>query len=242
MSSRHRVRYSALSHVGLKREINEDAILALPEESLWLVADGMGGHQAGDYASRLVADMVASIPPGLPPSDRLGALREAIRRAHGVIRQEAAARGAGTIGTTVACMMLANGHFVGLWVGDSRIYLLRGGRVQMLTTDHSVVADLVLAGQMSWDEAEQHPQSNAITRAVGVGDGPEPGLDKIRGEVLPGDRFLICSDGLSKYATFSMLEKALSQMPIETVADQLIQIALNGGGADNVTVVVVDIL
>ncbi|WP_319544420.1 PP2C family protein-serine/threonine phosphatase [Ruegeria conchae] len=239
MNSSHRVRYSARSHLGLKRKLNEDAVLALPEENLWLVADGMGGHEAGDYASRLVADMVAAIPPGLPPSDRMVTLRDVLRQAHAAIRAEAEARGGGTIGTTVACMMLANGHFVGLWAGDSRIYLLRNNQIQMLTTDHSVVADLVLAGQMSWDEAEQHPQSNAINRAVGVGDELE--LDKIRGEVQPGDRFLICSDGLSKYATFPMLEKALSEMPIETVADQLIQIALDGGGADNISVIVVDI-
>ena len=103
MNSSHRVRYSARSHVGHKRKVNEDSVLALPEESLWLVADGMGGHEAGDYASRLVADMVASIQPGLAPSDRLGALRDALTRAHAVIRQEAAARGGGTIGTTVAC-------------------------------------------------------------------------------------------------------------------------------------------
>lgn len=240
MNSSHRVRYSARSHVGLRRKINEDAVLALPEENLWLVADGMGGHEAGDYASRLVADMVAAIPPGLPPSDRLSALRDVMQNAHSVIRQEADARGRGTIGTTVACMMLANGHFVGLWAGDSRIYLLRDRKIQMLTTDHSLVADLVLAGQLSWDEAEQHPQSNAITRAVGVGETLE--LDKIRGEVQTGDRFLICSDGLSKYATFAMLEKALSEMPIETVSDQLVQIALDGGGADNITVIVLDIL
>lgn len=240
MNSSYRVRYSARSHVGLRRKINEDAVLALPDENLWLVADGMGGHDAGDYASRLVADMVASMPSGLAPADRLTALRDVIQRAHDVIRKEADARGGGTIGTTVACMMLANGHFVGLWAGDSRIYLLRDGKIQMLTTDHSFVADLVLAGQMSWDEAEQHPQSNAITRAVGVGDALE--LDKIRGAVQRGDRFLICSDGLSKYATFPMLEKALSDMPIETVSDQLVQVALDGGGADNITVVVVDVL
>ncbi|WP_170772278.1 PP2C family protein-serine/threonine phosphatase [Ruegeria lacuscaerulensis] len=239
MNSSHRVRYSARSHVGLKRKLNEDAILALPEESLWLVADGMGGHEGGDFASRLVVDMVAAIPPGLPPADRLVTLRDVLQQAHAAIVREAEARGGKTIGTTVACMMLANGHFVGLWAGDSRIYLLRDNQIQMLTTDHSVVAELVLAGQMSWDEAEQHPQSNAIIRAVGVGDVLE--LDKIRGEVQPGDRFLICSDGLSKYATFAMLEKALSEMPIETVADQLIQIALDGGGADNISVIVVDI-
>lgn len=240
MNSSRRVRYSARSHVGLRRKVNEDAVLALPEESLWMVADGMGGHEAGDYASRLVADMVAAIPPGLPPSERLTTLRDVLQKAHAVIQQEAEARGGGTIGTTVACMMLANGHFVGLWAGDSRIYLLRDGKIQMLTTDHSVVAELVLAGQMTWDEAEQHPQSNAISRAVGVGGKLE--LDKIRGEVQPGDRFLICSDGLSKYATFAMLEKALSEMPIETVADQLVQVALDGGGADNISVIVVDVL
>lgn len=239
MTSPHRVRYSARSHVGLKRKVNEDAVLALPDEGLWLVSDGMGGHAAGDYASRLIADMVAAIPPGLDPGDRLHALRDAIMRAHGVIQAEAERRGGQTIGATVVSLMLANGHFVGLWAGDSRIYLLRDGKIQMLTTDHSFVASLVEAGDMTWDEAEHHPQSNAITRAVGVGDELE--LDKVRGPAQPGDRFLLCSDGLSKYATFEVLRKSLSELPIETVADRLIQLALDGGGADNITVVVVDV-
>lgn len=239
MNSNTRVRYSARSHVGLKRKVNEDAVLALPEESLWVVSDGMGGHDAGDYASRLIADLVAAIDTGLAPSDRLHALRAAIQQAHSVIRSEAEARGGSTIGATVVSLMLADGHFVGLWAGDSRMYLLRDGKIQMLTTDHSFVAELVLAGQMTWDEAESHPQSNAITRAVGVGDELE--LDKIRGALEPGDRFLLCSDGLSKYANFALLEKVLGEAPIETVSDRLVQIALDGGGADNVTVVVVDI-
>lgn len=93
---------------------------------------------------------------------------------------------------------------------------------------------------MTWDEAENHPQSNAITRAVGVGDTLE--LDKVRGDILPGDRFLLCSDGLTKYATFAMLRTALSQQPIELICDHLIQIALAGGGADNITTAVVDVL
>lgn len=239
MNASPRVRYSARSHVGLKRKVNEDAVLALPEEGLWLVADGMGGHEAGDYASRLIADMVAAIPPGLEPGARLGALRDAIRHAHAVIREEATARGGKTIGATVASLMLANGHFVALWAGDSRIYLLRDGEIRMLTSDHSFVAELVRAGDMSWDEAEQHPQSNAITRAVGVGEDLD--LDKVRGPALAGDRFLLCSDGLSKYAPFAVLQKALSEMPIETVSDRLVQTALDGGGADNVTVIVVDV-
>lgn len=240
MNSTPRVRYSARSHVGLKRKVNEDAILALPEDGLWLVSDGMGGHEAGDYASRLIADMAASIPPGQPPAERMAGLRDALQKAHARIRQEAEMRGGKTIGATVVSLMLADGHFAGLWAGDSRIYLLRDGAIQMLTSDHSFVAELVHAGQMTWDEAEHHPQSNAITRAVGVGDELE--LDKVRGVLQSGDRFLLCSDGLSKYATFSMLEKALREMPIETISDRLIQIALDGGGADNISVIVVEVL
>ena len=239
MSERSNFRYNAKTHVGLKRRVNEDAVLALPEQNIWVVADGMGGHEAGDYASRLIADSIATIPEGLGPTDRMHALRDAILAAHRMISDEAELRGRGVIGATVAALMMANGHFVGLWAGDSRIYLLRGGRIDLLTTDHSAVAEYVAEGRMTWDEADQHPQSNAITRAVGVGD--ELQLDKIRGEALPGDRFLICSDGLTKYATFGMLQKALTQYPLETVSDELIKLALTGGGADNITVIAIDV-
>ncbi|UWQ81431.1 protein phosphatase 2C domain-containing protein (plasmid) [Leisingera sp. S132] len=240
MNQLRKYRYSAQTHVGLKRKVNEDSVLALPEHDIWLVADGMGGHDAGDFASRLIADAVAMIPLGLDPAARMHALREAIQNAHKAIRAEAAARGGGTIGSTVAALIMANQHFVGLWAGDSRIYRLRDGHIEMLTEDHSAVAEYVLAGKMTWDEAEQHPHSNAITRAVGVGDELE--IDKIRGGTEPGDRFLVCSDGLTKYATFQILEDVLGSAPLETVGDQLIQIALTGGGADNITAVVIDVL
>ena len=234
------IRYSVKTHVGHKRKVNEDAVLALPELNIWLVSDGMGGHAAGDYASRLIADMAAGIPLDLEPKDRLHALRDTIQEAHRIIRQEARDRGIEVIGATVVGLILAEGHFAALWAGDSRLYRLRDGEIEMLTTDHSVVAALVENGQMTWDEAENHPQSNAITRAVGVGDDLE--LDKIRGQIAPGDRFLLCSDGLTKYATFDMLRRALSAQPIELICDHLIQIALAGGGADNITTAVVDIL
>ncbi|MEM8732031.1 MAG: protein phosphatase 2C domain-containing protein [Pseudomonadota bacterium] len=233
-------RYNARTHVGLRRKVNEDAVLALPDSAIWVVSDGMGGHEAGDFASGLIADTIASIPAGLDPTARMQALRDAIARAHRDILAETAARGRGVIGATVAALMIAKGYFVALWAGDSRIYRLRSGEIEMLTTDHSAVAAFVAAGTMTWDEAEQHPQSNAITRAVGVGEDVE--LDKVRGETEAGDRFLICSDGLTKYATFRMLEEALSEMPIETVTDHLISVALKGGGADNISVIVVDVL
>ncbi|MEO0914963.1 MAG: protein phosphatase 2C domain-containing protein, partial [Pseudomonadota bacterium] len=156
-----------------------------------------------------------------------------------IILKEARERAVSTIGATVVALLLTDTHFVAFWAGDSRLYRLRENAIELLTTDHSVVADLVLAGQMTWDEAELHPNSNAITRAVGVGEELE--LDKIRGEVQPGDRFLLCSDGLNKYTTMDMLETTLADAPIATVADSLLQTALNAGGADNISLIVVDV-
>jgi protein phosphatase/serine/threonine-protein phosphatase Stp1 len=235
----HQIRYSAQTHVGLRRKLNEDAILALPEANIWVVSDGMGGHEAGDYASQLITGTIATIPPEIPPRQRMEALRTALHQAHAAILQETERRNADLIGATVASLMLADGHFAAIWAGDSRVYRLRDGEIQMLTTDHSYVATLVEQGRLTWDEAEQHPQSNQITRAVGVGEHLE--LDKVRGEIRRGDRFLLCSDGLSKYATFEILQQALATQPLETIVDYLIQIALRGGGADNISVIVVDV-
>ncbi len=240
MSLGDRARYSARTHVGLQRPVNEDAILSLPEQSLWLVADGMGGHEAGDFASRLICDMVASLDPGTAPGDRLRTLRDLIGRAHDAIRAEGGRRGGATIGATVVALTMAQDHFACLWAGDSRLYRLRDGEIEMLTQDHSLVAGLVASGAMGWDEAERHPQSNAITRAVGVGE--DLVLDKVKGPLSRGDRFLLCSDGLTKYATFDMLRRAMAEAPIETVSDRLVQLALDGGGADNISVIVVDAL
>lgn len=231
-------RFNAKTHVGRVRRVNEDAILALPDQQIWVVSDGMGGHEGGDFASRTVVDAIAVLPPDMAPTEKLGHIRQAVQNAHATILHEAATRNA-TMGATVVALVLADGHFGALWAGDSRLYRLRGGKMDLLTTDHSIVAAFVEAGQMTWDEANHHPQSNAITRAVGVGDDLE--LDKIRGDALRGDRFLICSDGLNKYAGIAELGAALQGVPIEVVTDNLVQLALDRGGADNVSVIVVDI-
>lgn len=233
------IRYSAATHVGHKRKVNEDSILALPDQRIWVVADGMGGHAGGDFASQTVVDSVAMIDPTLQPVELLHALRDMLGKSHERIQAESAAQGGVTIGSTVVTFAIAEGHFAAFWAGDSRLYRLQAGEIEMLTTDHSYVAELVLAGELTWDEAEKHPQSNAITRAVGVGDELE--LEKIRGQILPGDRFLLCSDGLTKYATFETLRTILSAEPIETVAETLMHLALEGGGADNISIIVVDI-
>ncbi len=235
-----RLRHTATTHIGKVRKINEDSILSLPDQRVWVVSDGMGGHEAGDFASRTVVDSVATMPVLDDPAEQMQALRQSILTAHDTILAEIAARGGGTIGATVVALMISEAHFVCFWAGDSRLYRLRGGELEMLTTDHSIVAGLVLDGQLTWDEAEHHPQSNAITRAVGVGDTLE--LDKVRGSLSPGDRFLLCSDGLTKYAGFDRLARALQDASLETVTDKLMTIALEGGGADNISIVVVDVL
>jgi serine/threonine protein phosphatase PrpC len=232
------IRHNALTHVGRVRSVNEDSILALPDQRIWVVSDGMGGHTAGDFASQAVVEAVASVPADLPAADRMQAVRTAIARAHTAIRIEAERR-ATTVGATVVALMLAEEHFVAFWAGDSRLYRFRNGGIELLTTDHSVVAELVTSGEMTWDEVEALPQSNAITRAAGVGDTLT--LDKIRGDILSGDRFLLCSDGLNKYAGFEALRRAVTGAPIETVSEKLVQMALDGGGGDNISVIVVDV-
>jgi serine/threonine protein phosphatase PrpC len=234
------VRFSATTHVGRVRKINEDSILSLPDQKIWVVADGMGGHAAGDFASQTIVDTIAMLQPDLEPGELMRGLRKTIFQAHDTIQAEAEAKGQGTVGATVVALIMTDEHFVAFWAGDSWLYRFRDGEIEMLTTDHSLVAELVLSGQMTWDEAEKHPQSNAITRAVGVGEELE--LDKIRGDVASGDRYLICSDGLTKYATFDTLKRMVVDAPIETVADSLLSYALDSGGADNISIIVVDVI
>ena len=233
-----KLNWGSATHTGQIRAQNEDNLVAV--DGVFVVADGMGGHAGGDFASQTVVENVAAIDLNQSPSDLMVSLRSAIMSAQTAIRAEAKSRAGVMMGATVVTLMVADGHFIAFWAGDSRLYRLESGMLSMLTNDHSIVAELVLAGELTWDEAESHPQSNAITRAVGVGDILE--LDKIRGEITPGTRFMLCSDGLTKYANTATLERVLSSEPIETVADTLLQIALDGGGADNISIIVIDVI
>lgn len=240
------VRFSHSAHPGRVRALNEDTALCLPDHKIWLVADGMSGVDGmgepggGDFASQTVADCVARVPPDLAPADKLRAVEQAILHAHEIIREESYDRGGDAIATTVVAFIIAQDRFATLWAGDSRLYRYQPGHhgIKLLTTDHSYVARFVSAGQMSWDEAQMHPQSRQITRAVGAGGRLE--LDKIHGTIQSRDRFLLCTDGLTKYATFATLSHVLSRAPIETVATDLQQIALDGGGDDNIAIIVID--
>ena len=230
--------HCALTHTGHVRKINEDAILARPELGLWVVSDGMGGHAAGDVASRTVIAALDALPADLAPEQIPRAARDALHHAHAGIRAEGDRLGQGTIGATVVLLVIAEGHFMCLWAGDSRLYRVRDGQIEMISADHSVVGELVEQGYLDWDEAEHHPHANQITRAVGVGETLE--IDKRRGEVRPGDRFLLCSDGLTKYARAETLRQQVDGVPLECAGETLMQTALDGGGADNVSLIVVE--
>ncbi|MCD2184671.1 PP2C family protein-serine/threonine phosphatase [Rhizobium sp. GN54] len=231
-------RHSARTHVGFVRKVNEDAILARPDIGLWAVSDGMGGHAAGDFASQAITELLDRLPADLDPAETMQEARKALHEAHRLIGIEANRRESGLIGATVVVLLLSEQHFMCFWVGDSRLYRLREGELEMISTDHSFVGELVEHGFLTWDEAENHPQANQITRAIGVGETLE--IDKRRGDIRPGDIFLLCSDGLSKYAGLDVLRRHLLERPIDVLAEELIEIALKGGAVDNISVIVVE--
>jgi serine/threonine protein phosphatase PrpC len=204
------------------------------------VADGMGGHQAGDVASQMVVNRLAKVAPPKDAKSLLNDVESAILQANGALREEAISRGRGTvIGTTVVALMMYGGYFVCLWAGDSRLYRFRQGALHQLSHDHSQVQELVDAGLLSADEAERHPMANVITRAVGAYD--ELRLDKITDALAEDDVFLICTDGLSKLVSDDKIAAIMAQTALAQQPSALIATAIGHGGTDNVTAVVVGV-
>ncbi|HEX4365438.1 MAG TPA: protein phosphatase 2C domain-containing protein [Rhodopila sp.] len=236
-----RFRSRAVTHPGTRRGHNEDAFVARPELGLWAVADGAGGHQAGEIASEMIATALQTIPGALTAEEMLTQVRMRISATHTALKASAARMGQGaTIASTVVVLIVRHGYFACLWAGDSRAYLLRDGVLQRLTRDHSLVQELVDAGDLAEHEAERHPHANIITRAVG--DPAETvELDKVTGQLAAGDRFLLCSDGLSKTLDDATLGQVLCSSDPEAAADNLLATALARQAADNVTAVVMEV-
>jgi serine/threonine protein phosphatase PrpC len=226
---------TARSHVGRVRQANEDSLLARPEIGLWAVADGMGGHQRGDYASRLITDRLASLPSASDAQSLRHAVEQTLDECH---QHLLAYGGADTVcGSTILALLIWDRHFACLWAGDSRLYRQRADHFERLSTDHSVVQELVERGELSRLDALTHPWRNRITRAVGV--GPELELEAIHGAVLSGDLFLLCSDGLSSEVDDPRIARILETQPLDSAADALLEQALAAGGRDNITLVLV---
>ncbi|WP_229677777.1 PP2C family protein-serine/threonine phosphatase [Caldovatus sediminis] len=224
---------AAVTHPGAVRTRNEDSYVDRPDLGLWAVADGAGGHGAGDYASNAIREALESIPAGLSAAEVLAQVRLRLAAVNTALREEAERRGPGrVIASTVVALLVRGGHFACLWAGDSRAYLLRDGALQRLSRDHSLVQELVDQGAISEAEAEAHPQGNVITRAVGAAATLE--LDKVTGRVVPGDRFLLCSDGLIRVVEEPEIAGTLAG---EDAAGRLVRLAVERGARDNVTVV-----
>jgi protein phosphatase/serine/threonine-protein phosphatase Stp1 len=227
-------RCSAATHPGAVRSRNEDSLVNRADLGLWAVADGAGGHGAGDVASSAIREALDNIPPGLTAAEMLAQVRLRLAGVHAALQDHGAARG-GMVASTVVVLLLRGGHYAALWAGDSRIYLLRDGALLRLTHDHSLVQELVDSGALTEAEAEAHPQANVITRALGA-----PGellLDKAAGRVQAADRFLLCSDGVFK----ELPEAAIAGL-MATGADAaaVVESAVAAGGRDNVSVVLVE--
>lgn len=234
-----RLRWSSASrtHVGMVRKLNEDSCLELADQGIWAVADGMGGHAAGDLASRSVVEALSL----LAESSSLGSLVEGVNRqmqaVNASLAKEARRRRVQVIGSTAVILLAYGDHAVVVWAGDSRAYRYRQGELTQLTRDHSQVEELVAQGRITREQAEHYPGSNVITRAVGVMDHLE--LDSEMSQVQEGDIFLLCSDGLYNEIRDNEIREALAVGDCKYSCDLLLERALSRGARDNVTVVVV---
>jgi protein phosphatase len=234
------VAYS-LSDVGKKRDHNEDSLLVEGRLSLYAVADGMGGHQAGERASKMALEKLASvIKKGEERADALAALREAAQAAGASIFAAAQADEAlHGMGTTLTSLWFQRGRAYLAHVGDSRAYLYRDGRVQQLSDDHSWVSEQVRAGMMTEEEAKESKFKHIITRSVGF--EREVQVDSAAIPVQAGDCFVLCSDGLSNYLEGDELARLLQARFYRDVPRLLVDMANDRGGDDNVTVVLVHV-
>ena len=227
------------SDVGMVRQHNEDACLDRPDLGLWVVADGMGGHSAGDVASQMIVERLEALNTAPELARFVEQVETALEAVNQELRLLAASKAASTIGSTVVALLARDAHAVCVWAGDSRAYRVRGGRLLQITQDHALVADLVERGVLTAEQAQNHPQSNLVTRAVGAGDVLK--LDYEIVALRPGDRFILCSDGLDKEVSDDELLEAASRQGDPSPASSLVELALSRGSRDNVTVIVVDI-
>lgn len=230
---------AARSHVGQVRERNEDRYCLRTDIGFWAVADGMGGHARGDLASAMTVEALGRLAPPPDAPAHLRAVEGALRSVHAALRRLAAEAG-DVCGSTVVALLAFGRHFAVVWSGDSRAYRLRAGRLERLTDDHSVVAEMVRRGVLAPDAARAHPWRNRITHALGGGGPGDPHLERRQGGLLPGDLFLLCSDGLTGELGDGAIAELLASGRVPgAAAGALVEAALAAGGSDNVTVVLV---
>lgn len=236
MNRHFRFRSAERSHEGRVRAENEDACLVREEDGLWAVADGMGGHENGKWASQTVVAALKALPLNgqfVADSDAIAA---GLHGANATIRSAAAAAGR-TMGSTAVVLLVRDTRFACFWVGDSRVYLYRNGQLVQLTRDHTQVQTMIDRGLIGPEEAEGHPLANVVNRAVGVEEAVQ--VDAIADDVQPRDIFLLCSDGLSGFVSAHEIEDRLTALSPAPAAQNLLDLVLSRGAPDNVTLVLV---
>ncbi len=227
------------SHVGKVRTLNEDAWLERSDVGLWAVADGMGGHDAGEVASAMLVEALAGISTFSSAYAFRHAVCAAVQHVNRNLIELATLRRSGPVGATIVCLMAYQSHYACVWAGDSRCYHLRGGALRRVSRDHSLVQEMIESGALKPEDASRHRKSNIITRAVGASEVLQ--LDSVHGRLEAGDRFLLCSDGLTTMVNDSEIAFMLARPPLEASVERLLELALHRGAPDNVTLTLVGV-
>ncbi len=227
---------SAVTHVGMVRKLNEDAFAERTDIGVWAVADGMGGHEAGEVASEMVTNYIKNLSLNSGFEEMLESVQQSIEAANSELVAQSAAYDTQRVpGSTVVALLINGEQGAVMWCGDSRIYRRRDRQIEQLTRDHSHVQDLVDQNIIRAEDAESHPMANVITRAVGIQDPLE--LESRLITVRPTDQFLLCSDGLSRLVSNQEIETMMANKNSEEVTQSLLHTALVRGAPDNVTLI-----
>jgi protein phosphatase len=226
----------AATHSGKVRSRNEDSHLVRSDAGLWAVADGMGGHDAGDLASQLIVKALDGISEKSSAVELLEETKSRIVLANRQIMDISRQRGGAVIGSTVAILLIAGDHYACVWAGDSRLYLVTRNAITQVSRDHTEIEEMLASRAVSMEEARNWPQ-NVITKAVGVWENPE--LEIVTGAFEDSDIFVLCSDGLTKHVLDAEIMQYVSHRGAQAACSALVELALERGGIDNVTVIVV---
>ncbi|VUD66116.1 Serine/threonine phosphatase stp [Thalassocella blandensis] len=228
----------AITDVGCVRQVNEDSIFEDADKALWAVADGMGGHEVGDVASRKIVEIMSSVQARESLSDYVDAVEDALMLANKELIEYAQIMFENeTMGSTAVCLLIVNHVGVCLWVGDSRLYRYRNQQLQQLSRDHSQVAEMVQMGLITEEDAETHPHRNVITRAVGVERQLFVDVNVFSTQV--GDTFLLCSDGLYNSVGKDVIERGMQLRDPEEGALTLLKQSIDNGAQDNVSIIMI---
>jgi len=238
LSEQQRIEWqsAAVTHRGNVRAYNEDAYLSHPEFGVWAVADGMGGHHAGDVASREVVAALAKITLTPDLTTLQANCRNHLDKVNNALFQQGMQRQAQIIGSTVVAMVASGTAGAMLWAGDSRGYRLRDGTLSQVTRDHSRTNELIEQGILKPEAAEQHPEANVITRAVGV--AKQLSVDEANFEIKADDVYLLCSDGLTRYLPADTLQRCMAMASCNAAVEELLRLALATDARDNISIVV----